>query len=52
VWGTDDPFGGAGVARSFVARIPGATLALVPGGHAVWIDDAEGAAAAAVAWLG
>ena len=37
--GRDDPFGGEAVARALTARIPGATIQLVPGGHAVWIDD-------------
>jgi pimeloyl-ACP methyl ester carboxylesterase len=41
VWGADDPFGGESVARAFVPRIPGARLEIVPGGHAVWMDDAK-----------
>ena len=46
LWGEEDPFGGAGTARPFVARIPGATLEMMAGaGHAVWMDDAERAAA-------
>jgi pimeloyl-ACP methyl ester carboxylesterase len=44
VWGRDDPFGGADVARSFCARIPSATLEMVAGGHAPWIDDGPGIA--------
>jgi pimeloyl-ACP methyl ester carboxylesterase len=39
VWGADDPFGGEDVARTFAARVPGARLEIVPGGHAVWMDD-------------
>lgn len=44
VWGESDPFGGPDAARAFAARVPGADLQLVPGGHAVWLDDADGAA--------
>lgn len=44
LWGEDDPFGDAPIAKEFVSRVPGATLELVPGGHAVWIDDPEHAA--------
>jgi pimeloyl-ACP methyl ester carboxylesterase len=46
LWGEDDPMGGADVARPFVAMVPHAELELLPNaGHAVWIDDAEHAAA-------
>ena len=46
-WGSNDPFGGADVAAAFVPRIPGATLELIDGGgHAVWLDDPDGVAAA------
>ncbi len=46
VWGEADPFGGADVARDFVARIPGAELELWPdASHAPWVDDPAGAAA-------
>jgi pimeloyl-ACP methyl ester carboxylesterase len=44
LWGEGDPFGGADIARPFVAQIPTAELELMPGGHAVWIDDPEYAA--------
>jgi 2-hydroxy-6-oxonona-2,4-dienedioate hydrolase len=44
VWGEGDPFGSPEIARAFVKRIPGAELELVPGGHAVWIDDPDGTA--------
>jgi pimeloyl-ACP methyl ester carboxylesterase len=44
VWGRDDPFGGQDIARSFCARIPAATLEMVEGGHAPWIDDGPGIA--------
>jgi pimeloyl-ACP methyl ester carboxylesterase len=40
IWGADDPFGGEDVARTFAPRVPGARLEIVPGGHAVWMDDA------------
>jgi pimeloyl-ACP methyl ester carboxylesterase len=39
IWGEGDPFGGADTAQEFVRQVPGAELELVPGGHAVWIDD-------------
>lgn len=41
LWGAEDLFGGADVAREFVGQIPGAELELMPGGHAVWMDDAD-----------
>lgn len=45
LWGEEDPFGGADVARNFVKHIPNAELELLPGaGHAVWIDDPDYAA--------
>jgi 2-hydroxy-6-oxonona-2,4-dienedioate hydrolase len=45
LWGEEDPFGGAEIARRFVAQLPNAELELVPGaGHAVWIDDPDRAA--------
>jgi pimeloyl-ACP methyl ester carboxylesterase len=47
IWGTEDPFGGRQVARPFAERLPHARLELVPGGHAVWIDDPDRTAATA-----
>ncbi len=45
LWGEEDPFGGAEVARQFVSQIEGAELELMPGaGHAVWMDNADHAA--------
>ncbi len=45
LWGEDDPFGDATVARRFVAYLPQADLELLPGaGHAPWIDDPDRAA--------
>lgn len=42
LWGENDPFGGADVARGVVARLPDATLELLPGaGHAPWLDDLD-----------
>ncbi|MGY0497888.1 alpha/beta fold hydrolase [Nocardia sp. FBN12] len=41
VWGEDDVFCSPEQARSSVAKIPGAHLAVVPGGHAPWFDDAH-----------
>lgn len=52
LWGEEDPFGGADVARDFVKHIPNAELELLPGaGHAVWIDDAEHAAKVTTTFL-
>jgi pimeloyl-ACP methyl ester carboxylesterase len=46
LWGEEDPFGGADIAREFVKHLPNAELELLPGaGHAVWIDDPDHAAA-------
>ena len=45
LWGTNDPMGGGAVARPFAAKVPGSTLELIPGGHAVWVDDPEHVAA-------
>jgi pimeloyl-ACP methyl ester carboxylesterase len=40
LWGENDPFGGARVARDVAARLPSATLELLPdAGHAPWLDD-------------
>ena len=53
LWGEEDPFGGADVARQFVGQIEGAELELMPGaGHAVWMDDAERAAVVTRRFLG
>jgi pimeloyl-ACP methyl ester carboxylesterase len=46
LWGADDTFGGAEVARELVAAMPDATLELVPdSGHLPWLDDPARAAA-------
>lgn len=39
LWGTNDPMGGEAVARPFAAKVPQSTLELIPGGHAVWVDN-------------
>jgi 2-hydroxy-6-oxonona-2,4-dienedioate hydrolase/4,5:9,10-diseco-3-hydroxy-5,9,17-trioxoandrosta-1(10),2-diene-4-oate hydrolase len=40
IWGGHDPFGDADSARRLVARIPGATLDLMPdAGHSPWLGD-------------
>jgi pimeloyl-ACP methyl ester carboxylesterase len=45
LWGEEDPFGPADVARRFVERVPKGQLELVPAaGHAVWLDDPDHAA--------
>jgi pimeloyl-ACP methyl ester carboxylesterase len=52
LWGEEDPFGGADVARSFVEPFAHARLELVPGaGHAIWMDDPSGAAGAIAGFL-
>jgi pimeloyl-ACP methyl ester carboxylesterase len=38
-WGTDDPFLSPAKGRPSVAKIPGAVLHEVPGGHGPWLDD-------------
>ena len=53
LWGEQDLFGGAEVARDFVRHIPDAELELMPGsGHAVWMDDADYVATAIRKFLG
>lgn len=53
IWGEQDAFGGADVARRVVARIPGAELELLPGaGHAPWLDELDRCAASTAAFLG
>jgi len=44
VIGTDDPFLSPAQARPSVAKIPGAVLHEVPGGHGPWLDDPAGCA--------
>src|SRR5215468_4411059 len=43
-WGTGDPFLTPALARPAVAKIPGAVLHEVPGGHGPWLDDPAGCA--------
>jgi pimeloyl-ACP methyl ester carboxylesterase len=53
LWGEEDPFGGADLARRFVTQLPNAELELVAGaGHAVWIDDPDHAATTSRRFLG
>jgi 2-hydroxy-6-oxonona-2,4-dienedioate hydrolase len=53
LWGEDDPFGGAPIARQLATRIPGARLELVAeAGHAVWVDELDHTAAAIARFLG
>jgi pimeloyl-ACP methyl ester carboxylesterase len=49
--GTADPFLTAAQARPAVARIPGAILHEVPGGHGPWFEDPAGCAALATRHL-
>jgi 2-hydroxy-6-oxonona-2,4-dienedioate hydrolase len=52
LWGENDPFGGAAIARATATRIPGATLELLPdAGHAPWLDDPQLCADATAAFL-
>ncbi len=45
LWGAEDQFGGEPVARSFVAKVHGARLVVIPeSGHVVWLDDPDGIA--------
>jgi 2-hydroxy-6-oxonona-2,4-dienedioate hydrolase len=45
LWGEDDTFGGADVARRLVATMPRASLEMVPdAGHLPWLDDPDHAA--------
>jgi pimeloyl-ACP methyl ester carboxylesterase len=44
-WGTGDPFLAPAQARPAIARIPGAVLHEVPGGHGPWLEDPAGCAA-------
>ncbi|HEX7265937.1 MAG TPA: alpha/beta hydrolase [Streptosporangiaceae bacterium] len=43
-WGTDDPFLAPARARPAIAKIPGAVLHEVPGGHGPWLEDPAGCA--------
>lgn len=52
LWGETDPFGGADIARAFVAGFPDARLELIAGvGHAPWMDDAPAIATRVAAFL-
>lgn len=52
LWGTDDPFGDAGVARGLATVLPDATLDLLAGaGHAPWLDEPARCETAAGAFL-
>jgi pimeloyl-ACP methyl ester carboxylesterase len=52
VWGEDDGFGGAEVARSVVAAMPDAEVELLPrSGHLPWLDHPAAVGAAVAGWL-
>jgi 2-hydroxy-6-oxonona-2,4-dienedioate hydrolase len=52
LWGEDDTFGGADVARATTALVPDAGLELVPrGGHLPWLDDPGRAAQLTMTFL-
>jgi pimeloyl-ACP methyl ester carboxylesterase len=50
-WGTGDPFLAPGRARSAIAKIPGAVLHEVPGGHGLWLEDPGGCAKLVISHL-
>lgn len=52
LWGTNDPMGGDAVARAFAGKVPGSTLEMMPGGHAVWVDQPDRVASSLAAFLG
>jgi len=41
-WGIEDPFLAPAQARPAIAKIPGAVLHEVPGGHGPWLEDPAG----------
>ncbi len=52
LWGEDDGFGGRDVAETTIARMPSATLKMLPDfGHLPWLDDPPAIAANTVAFL-
>ncbi|WP_347754785.1 alpha/beta hydrolase [Agrococcus sp. ProA11] len=51
VWGEHDPLGGSDVARTIQSCIPGAELALVPGGHAPWLGSPHRVASVLSEWV-
>ena len=52
LWGEDDPFGDAAVARHVVELLPRASLRMLPAsGHLPWIDDPEGVGRATAEFL-
>lgn len=52
LWGENDPMGSESVARPFAAKVPGSTLEMMPGGHAVWVDDPKRVARSLATFLG
>jgi pimeloyl-ACP methyl ester carboxylesterase len=50
-WGTSDPFLGPAQARPSIAKIRGAVLHEVAGGHGPWLEDPAGCAAVTVGHL-
>ena len=50
-WGTGDPFLAPAQARPAIAKIPGAVLHEVPGGHGPWLEDPAGCAGLTVGHL-
>lgn len=52
LWGAEDGFGGADVARATVRAMPHASLDMLPGfGHLPWLDDPAGVGARTAAFL-
>jgi pimeloyl-ACP methyl ester carboxylesterase len=50
-WGTGDPFLAPARARPAIAKIPGAVLHEVPGGHGPWLEDPRGSAKLVISHL-
>jgi 4,5:9,10-diseco-3-hydroxy-5,9,17-trioxoandrosta-1(10),2-diene-4-oate hydrolase len=52
IWGSDDPFGGADVARWITDAMPNATCEMLPdSGHLPWLDDPSHVARATTRFL-
>jgi pimeloyl-ACP methyl ester carboxylesterase len=45
IWGEQDPLGGADVAATAAATMPGAQLELLPAGHGPWLGHPDQVAA-------
>ena len=52
VWGSRDPFGSSEAGARMAAAMPDASIRLVDGGHAPWLDEPERVGGLATAFLG